>query len=289
MNDSVVLADLTKSKIFPDELHLKKMDAGLKPRAGMVASHFSGGGTAANRLSRDNLYKVCAVKELGKRVSLSETVESAKLSTGLQTPQPSMPMRKLKKLEMLFHEGDAEGYFYEVLYGHIKTYKLLSNGRSLVIKFHHKGDIVGLPCEPVKTFYAQALTRADMRVYSNKQIEYLLKRSPTLSRHIIDIEQDYFAHAMKQMVLLGRNKPPEKVASFLLSLESRPMSNHANQMIVDLPMSRTDIADYLGLTQETVCRVLSTFRRRGIIEIRTPYELLLYDIEALQDTCEPLD
>lgn len=289
MNASLVLTDLPTPNILPSEIHLKKMDAGHNTSAGMVASHFSGGGIAANRLARDGSNKVCDDVELHKRVSLSEAVESAKLSAGLQTTRLSMPIRKLKKRETLFYEGDAGRYFYEVLFGHIKTYKLLSNGRCLVIKFFHKGDIVGLPCKPTYDCYAQALTRTDVRVYSNEQIEYLLEKSPALSRHIIDVEQDYFSHAMKQMVLLGRKNPTEKVASFLLSLENRPMSKQVNQMIVELPMPRSDIADYLGLTQETVCRVLSTFRRRGLIEIRTPYEMLVYDIEALQDISELVD
>src|SRR5438046_6666519 len=84
------------------------------------------------------------------------------------------------------------------------------------------------------------------------------------------------------MLLLGRMTASERVASFLLEISERQDAPHA----LNLPMSRNDIADYLGLTIETVCRVLSAFRRTGIIAIRMPYRIELRDREALEPLCE---
>jgi CRP-like cAMP-binding protein len=90
------------------------------------------------------------------------------------------------------------------------------------------------------------------------------------------------AHAQTHMMLLGRMTAPERVASFLLELSERREARSA----IEVPMSRTDIADYLGLTIETVCRVLSAFKRAGAIAISNPHRIDLCDRGALAALCE---
>jgi len=90
------------------------------------------------------------------------------------------------------------------------------------------------------------------------------------------------AHAQTRMLLLGRMTAPERVASFLLEVFERRDAGRA----IDLPMSRTDIADYLGLTIETVCRVLSAFKRDGVIVIPNAHRIELRDRSALEAIVE---
>jgi CRP-like cAMP-binding protein len=103
-----------------------------------------------------------------------------------------------------------------------------------------------------------------------------------LARRFCDQMLRDLAHAQTRMLLLGRMTAPERVASFLLEVFERRDAGRA----VQLPMSRTDIADYLGLTIETVCRVLSGFRRDRIIAIPTAHRIEFHHRDALEALCE---
>jgi CRP-like cAMP-binding protein len=118
--------------------------------------------------------------------------------------------------------------------------------------------------------------------YRRKTTEQLIDQNPALARHLRDTMLRDLASAHGRTLLLGRMTASERVAAFLLEMFERLDRRKA----LDLPMSRNDIADYLGLTIETVCRVLSVFKRDGVIAIPNPHRIELLDrnaIEALGD------
>jgi CRP-like cAMP-binding protein len=113
--------------------------------------------------------------------------------------------------------------------------------------------------------------------YPRRATERLIDESPNLARGLRDMTLRDLANAQIRMMMLGRLSAPERVATFLLDMFKR---RDATRML-DLPMSRNDIADYLGLTIETVCRVMSAFKRKGIIDIPNLHRVELRDRSAL--------
>jgi CRP-like cAMP-binding protein len=114
--------------------------------------------------------------------------------------------------------------------------------------------------------------------FPRRATERLIDDAPQLARRFCDMTMRDLAHAQTRMLLLGRMTATERVSSFLVEMFDRRDSGRA----IELPMSRTDIADYLGLTIETVCRVLSGFKRDGVIAIPTAHRIELRDRAALE-------
>lgn len=110
----------------------------------------------------------------------------------------------------------------------------------------------------------------------------LIDENPQLARRLCDMMLRDLAHAQTRMLLLARMTAPERVASFLPEMFDRRDAKRA----IELPMSRTDIADYLGLTIETVCRVLSGFKRDAVIAIPNAHQIELRDRQAIEAVCE---
>lgn len=216
---------------------------------------------------------------------LSKSPSATKLELlGLEAP-----VRKLAKAAMLIHEEDEARNFYEVRSGTIKAYKLLNNGRRAIIGFYSQGDVIGLPFEKKYSFSAQAVTQATLTCYSYLKVDGLFNTSSSISRKILDVLQSKLSQAFDQMVILGRKHPSERVASFLLQRNRWPIGASGQKVVIDLPMSRTDIADYLGLTQETVCRILTKFKNRGILEVKVRNQLQINDLMQLQMAAEEED
>jgi len=205
------------------------------------------------------------------------------------TARPGSSVHKINKNEVLLHQGDEALYFYQIIFGHLKTYTLLNDGRCQIINFLRKGDFIGIPYEKNYSISAQALTRANVRCYSYSQMKSLMETSPIFTRKILEITQKELSQATNQMVLLGRKNPEEKVASFLLSCERSLTEKQDHQMMLYLPMSLNDIADHLGLAQETVCRILGKYKRSGLVEFKTPRqqsELYVRDMQSLYEIAE---
>ena len=113
--------------------------------------------------------------------------------------------------------------------------------------------------------------------FPRRATERLVDDSPALARWLREMTLRDLANAQIRMLILGRMSAPERVATFLIDMFERRDASRA----LDLPMSRTDIADYLGLTIETVCRVLSSFKRDGVIDIPNAHRIELRDRAAL--------
>jgi CRP/FNR family transcriptional regulator, nitrogen fixation regulation protein len=185
--------------------------------------------------------------------------------------------RSFARNEEIFAEGDATDCWFKVISGTVRLSKLLADGRRHVGEFYFAGDCFGLDNMPERLFSAEAVSDAIVMRYPRAATERLIDNDPSLLRSLRDMTLRDLANAQIRMLLLGRLSAPERVARFLLDLcERRDAARN-----LDLPMSRNDIADYLGLTVETVCRVLSAFRRAGMIHIPNPHRIELRDRAAL--------
>ncbi|MBF9197272.1 helix-turn-helix domain-containing protein [Microvirga terrestris] len=171
--------------------------------------------------------------------------------------------RRLAKDEEVFVEGDRAAFFYKVQSGAVRTFKLLSDGRRQIDAFHLPGDIFGIEPGEEHRFSAEAVGDATVISYRRSNLNAETKDAGDIPNEMIPAVLLSLVRAQNHMLLLGRKNAVEKIASFLLDLSGRT----ANTDQIDLPMSRTDIADHLGLTIETVSRSLTQLERQGTIEL----------------------
>jgi CRP/FNR family transcriptional regulator len=179
----------------------------------------------------------------------------------------------------LFEQGDPAQNVYTVTEGLLKLYKLLSDGRRQVVGFLGPGDFLGLTGGPAHAFTAEAVTPVTTCSFRRSQFQQLMDEFPSLEREILSRASTDLAAAQEQMLLLGRKTARERVATFFLGMAQRTPAEGGP---IDLPMGRTDIADYLGLTIETVSRTITSLRKEGLIDLPSTNELVIRRPAELQ-------
>lgn len=181
---------------------------------------------------------------------------------------------------LLMTEGQPSRHFFSVNHGYAKLYKDLSDGRRQVIGFVTAGQFIGLGAQARYSFTAEALDEVHVCRFEQRRFDDLLMRFPALEQKMLAAACHDLAVAQAQMLLLGRKTALERLASFLLEWDDRSMVEGA--AVAMLPMGRRDIADYLGLTIETVSRCLTVLRKRRLIKIVADYDVVIIDHAALR-------
>jgi CRP/FNR family transcriptional regulator len=167
----------------------------------------------------------------------------------------------------IFREGDPQQYLYTITAGSVKLYKLLSDGRRQITSFLFPGDFFGMSIDDNYAYTAESLTTVVVCRFPQRKLEHLFDELPVLEKKLLGATTQELAAAQEQMLLLGRKTAREKLASFLVMLRRRLSERGDGQALFFLPMSRSDIADFLGLTIETVSRTLTGLRREGLIAL----------------------
>ncbi len=181
----------------------------------------------------------------------------------------------------VIREGEAAHALFNVVRGSVKLFKLLPNGRRQITGFLFPGDFLGIALNETYAYNAEALEPLELCRLPRRKLEAMLASMPRLERKLLGTTAHELAAAQDQMVLLGRKTALERVASFLVSLSRRAARRGQPDTRLDIPMSRTDIADYLGLTTETVSRSLTSLRRAGLIELGARDRIVIADLDAL--------
>jgi CRP/FNR family nitrogen fixation transcriptional regulator len=164
----------------------------------------------------------------------------------------------------IVHEDEAADRLYKVISGTVCTYKVLSDGRRQIGGFYLPGDIFGLESAEGHTLAAETTTNAKVLTIRKSVLTALASRNAALTTHLLALTARELARVQERVLLLSSKSAQERVVGFLLEMSKRGSST-ANS--VELPMSRQDIADYLGLTIETVSRTLWALENCGAIEI----------------------
>lgn len=188
-------------------------------------------------------------------------------------------LHKGKPGETLFTEGDEAAGVYEVVSGMLRLYKLLPDGRRQITGFLSAGQILGLAPEGIHIYSAEAITPVTLCRYARKSLDRLIDEVPGLARRLLAVTSHELLAAQDQMLLLGRKAAGEKVASFLLLMADQ----QGTEDRASVPMSRSDIADYLGLTTETVSRTFTKLKQEGFIALPTPYDVQFLSRDRLED------
>src|ERR1700750_1762200 len=162
----------------------------------------------------------------------------------------------------IYGEGEPADYVYQVKSGAVQSYKLLSDGRRQIGAFHLPGDIFGLEHGGPHRFTAEAIVDTTVRFVNRKTLEIMADSDVVVARALLNIMSSNLSHVEDHLLLLGRQNSLERVAAFLVEMDDRLTANG----VMELPMTRRDIADYLGLTVETVSRPISKFYKEGLLE-----------------------
>src|SRR5690554_5208086 len=162
------------------------------------------------------------------------------------------PSQMVDAQQVLFREGDEAGSVIEVVRGIVRLYRLLPDGRRSITGFAFPGSMLGLSLDGAYVYTAESITPCEIRRSSWRAVAGLLDARPEFRRRLLAVVFDELCAAQDQMLLLGRKSAPERVVSFLLWIARRMHGDETGPDHVDLPISRVDIADYLGLTTETV-------------------------------------
>jgi CRP/FNR family transcriptional regulator len=217
----------------------------------------------------------CAIRELSVCSVLSAN-ELTRLCTIISTVNFEVG-------RTVIAEGEPASDLFNVIKGSVKLYKLLSDGRRQMTGFLFPGDFLGIALNDTYAYSAEAIEPLQLCRFPRKKLEGLLAELPRLERKLLGTTAHELAAAQDQMVLLGRKTAKERVASFLVSLSERAMQRRRPASPVDVPMSRTDIADYLGLTTETVSRTLTQLRRARLISTNKRNRVEILDPAGLKE------
>jgi len=185
---------------------------------------------------------------------------------GLELADMSRQVRFAAKATV-FAEGARADAVWSLISGSVLLSKLLQDGRRQVVGIAVPGDFLALPMRSANGFTATTLTSASLCRFDRARFTDLLDRAPSLMRQVFENFSHELALAQDHMLLLGRRSAEEKVAAFLISLRDRWAPVRGLTARIDLPMTRQDIGDYLGLTLETVSRTMTKLAQRKIIAV----------------------
>lgn len=225
-----------------------------------------------------------AVRTGYENPSIGEAVQAAGVFSARGAPQSSI--YKLSKHEMLFSEGDAGGRYYEVLDGVVCSFRILHDGRRQILSFSYPGDIVGIGHEQGCKCSCEAVKGATLRCISATAPQTSVEAQLELTRKLLDVAKTELAGMHDHFVMVGRKSSVEKIASFLLALARRADKGDGQNVTFQLPMTRTDIADFLGLTIETVSRRLTMLRKLGVIDLPQITTVHVRDMARLEELAE---
>jgi CRP-like cAMP-binding protein len=212
-------------------------------------------------------------------LSIGDTCKDLRTFDEMLSDQSS---RMLEPGQHLFHQGDNDQNIYKIESGLVRLYRILNDGRRQIISFRFAGDTLGFEAGSERHCGAEAVTSVRMRSLDQNSAYRRLRDEPALAPQLVSLLSQELENARGQIAVLNRRSAIEKLAAFILDLHRR----QGECGTVEIPLSRTDIADFLGLTIETVSRNLTKLRTRGIIELPRVHSLIIIDLDRLEALAE---
>jgi CRP/FNR family nitrogen fixation transcriptional regulator len=178
----------------------------------------------------------------------------------------------------IYGEGENADYVYKVLTGSVRAYKVLSDGRRQVTAFYLPGDVFGIESGSEHSSSAEAIDKATILVVRRSSVFSTAESNSEVARHLWSITAAELKRSQNHALLLIKTAK-ERIAAFLLDMAERL----AGKGFVELPMSRQDIADYLGLTIETVSRTLTLLSEKSTIQFLASRRIVLRNPSQLNE------
>ena len=181
--------------------------------------------------------------------------------------------RSLEPRSYLFDQYSEARGVYVLEEGVIMIERSAASGRRQILGFSYPGDFVGLTHNSFFEYSVQSLTKAVVREFPMAEFQRLSDRCAALKANVNRIGGGVFSHALDQVFALGQKRAHERVCYLLVEIRKRGVGPDANT--IELPMTRQDVADYLGLTMETVSRAIKRLRNDGVIDIQGSQTVVL--------------
>lgn len=195
----------------------------------------------------------------------------------------SATVRRVEPREHVYCEGDPRTHVFQVVEGAVVVYKVLPDGRRQVVGFAYPGDLIGLGSTREHVFNAQAASSVRVRCISAQVLEEAASNDAALALKLYRAVSQELSTARNLLISIGQHSALERVASFLAMLVKRTANDERQgEVVINLPMRRSDIADFLGLTIETVSRTLTKLRTMHVIEIVHGTEIHVPDAARLE-------
>ncbi|THK36202.1 Crp/Fnr family transcriptional regulator [Ensifer sp. MPMI2T] len=194
------------------------------------------------------------------------------------------PVERFAPGQPVFWEGDEATHIFEVADGMLRALRLLGDGRRIIVGFLRPGDLLGVSLKERYLYTVEAVSAVELRRFPRRRFEDEVARHSHLQQQLFSRLRDEMTAAQDQAVLLSRRSAEEKLANFFLMM--RRNENCTRTAVVDLPMTRLDIADYLGMTIETVSRTITKLANSGVIappERRSVTVLKMETLRSLAD------
>jgi CRP-like cAMP-binding protein len=201
---------------------------------------------------------------------------------GLFRSLPEGKVRVVAAKEHVYREGDPVAYVYRVEAGHVCIYRGLPDGRRQIINFAYPGDFIGLGAIREHSASAQAGTKTRLQSFPVADLQESARHDTTLGLKLYEAVSEELAAAHDLLMTVSHRSAGERLAAFLLALSRRNGRRGSNELEIVLPMTRTDIADFLGLTIETVSRMFTKFRLEGLIDLEQCILVTIRDLDALE-------
>jgi CRP/FNR family transcriptional regulator len=195
---------------------------------------------------------------------------------------------------LFIEEADDATAFFNIVSGTARLYKLLPDGRRQITGFANGGSFLGLAVSDFYAFSAEAIDTVRYCRFPRIALRALMRDFPRMEERLLKVASTELVAAQEQMLLLGRKSARERVASFLMARARLPLGHQiaipgpeprASPGFV-LPMTRGDIADYLGMTIETVVRTLKKLRDEKLIEVTNTQDVVITDVTGLHSLAE---
>ncbi|MEM9043626.1 MAG: Crp/Fnr family transcriptional regulator [Pseudomonadota bacterium] len=183
-------------------------------------------------------------------------------------------------------EGENTKVLGSVIDGVVALQKTLADGRRQIVGLVFPSDFIGRPLRPIAPYDAVAVTPVRMCLFDRSKFEAILAENANLERRLLEMMLDELDAAREWMLLLGRKTATEKLSSFLMILSRRASALNgmpvANGLEVPIPLTREAIAEFLGLTIETVSRQFSLLRKRKVVDLPSKRAVIILDATELQ-------
>ena len=188
----------------------------------------------------------------------------------------------LERERTIFFEGDPADYLYNIIDGNVRIHKSLADGRRQITGFLYSSDFLGLSVAGMYPYSAETITTATFCRFSRKGMNKIIEKYPAFEHNLLQLASHELAAAQEHVLLLGRKTAAERLCSFILNTFQKQESS-IERHSASLPMTRQDIADYLGLTIETVSRTFTRLKKTGTIRLPEPDIVEITDMDSLED------
>ncbi len=220
--------------------------------------------------------QVVTMQDRGKGAMCSQALPVADLSSMFAR----QPVERFAPGQAVFWEGDEATHLFEVAAGMLRALRLLGDGRRIIVGFMRPGDLLGVSLKERYLYTVEAVSPVELRRFPRRRFEDEVARHSNLQQQLFSRLRDEMTAAQDQAVLLSRRCAEEKLANFFLLM--RRNENCKRTPIVDLPMTRLDIADYLGMTIETVSRTITKLANSGVIATPGRRSVMVLKMETLR-------